>query len=42
MTRLTGVLETPKLVGRLHTQRATMPTSFKVKGQGHMVNNTTQ
>ena len=29
-----NVLEIPKLVG--------MPTSFKVKGLGHMVNNTTQ
>jgi len=27
---------------RLPTPRATMPTSFKVKGRGHMVNNTTQ
>ena len=41
VTRLIGVgwcrernvLETPKLVGRLPTPRATMPTSFKVKGQ---------
>ena len=28
-----NVLETPKLVGRLSTSRAIMPTSFKVKDQ---------
>ena len=35
-----NVLETPKLVRRLPTPRATMLTSFKVKGQDHIVNNT--
>jgi len=42
ISRERNVQETPKLVGSLTTPRATMPTSFKVKGQGHMVNNTTQ
>jgi len=33
-SRERNVLETPKLLGRLTTQRAIMHTSFKVKGKG--------
>jgi len=44
ISRERNVLETPKLVGRLPTPRATMPrlhvSRSKVKGQGHMFNNT--
>jgi len=42
ISRERNVLETPKLVGRLPTPQATIPTKSKVKDLCHMVNNTTQ